>query len=124
MNASEYVAIKKPQATTMCSAILYPDGEIKECTGSHLETLMLPYGKKIWEEIPEDISPLFFMTAYTGAVLIDYENQIYSEGLTDKQEEALKLLYDENVLIKSPKELHVGNNALGLRIKGKEEKDA
>ena len=97
MRVSEYVALKKGAETTMCSAILYPDGDIKECVKSHLKTLMLPFGSKMWEMIPEDISPLFFMTAYTGTVLIDYENQIYSEALTEKQEEALDKLYESGV---------------------------
>lgn len=124
MKASQYVALKKPQNTTMCSAVLYPDGNIEECLKSHLKTLMLPFGNDIWDEIPDDISPLFYMTAYTGAVLIDYENQIYSEDLTKEQSDALEELYSENVILKSPKVIHCGNKALGIDIKRKEDNNA
>ncbi len=117
MTAREYIDVKKAQGTTMCSAILYPDGRIEECVKSHLKTLMLPFGNDIWDKIPKDMSPLFFMTAYTGAVLIDYENQIYSEELTDEQYKALNELYDSKVLLNAPKVIHCGNRYLGIEVK-------
>ncbi len=114
MTAAEYIAEKKQKKTTMCAAILYPDGTIEECVKSHLKTLMLPYGDKMWDEIPKDDSPLFWMTAYTGVVLIDYENQIYSEGVTKEQEVALDDMYDAEILLPNPMVIHCGNRILNI----------
>ena len=60
----------------MCAAVLYPDGEVEECVTSHLKTLMDRLGEGAWDQIPKDESPLFWLTGLTGAVLIDYENQM------------------------------------------------
>ena len=90
MTIADYIAIKKEQNTTMCAAVLYPDGEVEECVTSHLKTLMDRLGEDAWDQIPKDESPLFWLTGLTGAVLIDYENQVYSEALSDEQENGLK----------------------------------
>ena len=37
MTIADYIAIKKEQNTTMCAAVLYPDGEIEECITSHIK---------------------------------------------------------------------------------------
>lgn len=114
MTASEYVALKKEQKTTMCAALLYPDGDVKECVKSHLKTMIVSLGSDIWEQIPENESPLFWLTAYTGVVLIDYENQLYSEQLTDEQERALQEMYQNGILLENLKNIHNGNRYLGI----------
>lgn len=117
MTVMDYIAEKKDQNTTMCAAILYPDGEIVECVKGHMTTLIESLGSDIWDEIPKEESPLFWLTAYTGAVLIDYENQIYSENLAKEQEEALSKLYEAEVLMKHPCNIHFGNRVLGIERK-------
>ena len=114
MTVSDYIAIKKQQHTTMCAAILYPDGEIEECASSHLKTMIDHLGNEIWDQIPKDESPLFWLTGYTGVVLIDYENQVYSEALSEEQRDALQKMYFSEVLIKHPCVIHFGNRALGI----------
>lgn len=114
MTASEYVAMKQEQKTTMCAAILYPDGDIKECVKSHLKTIIASLGSDIWEQIPKEESPLFWLTSYTGVVLIDYENQLYSEQLTGEQEAALREMYQSGILMEHLKDIHNGNRYLGI----------
>lgn len=114
MTADEYKDLKSTRKTTMCAAILYPDGDIKECVKSHLKTLLLSFNNDIWEQIPKEESPLFWLTAYTGVVLIDYENQLYSEKLTKDQEKALAKLYDSGILLHNLKDIHCGNRYLGI----------
>lgn len=114
MTADEYIELKSARKTTMCAAILYPDGDIRECVKSHLKTILLSLGNDIWEQIPDEESPLFWLTAYTGVVLIDYENQLYSERLTKNQDEALAKLYDSEILLHNLKNIHCGNRYLGI----------
>lgn len=106
--------MKREQKTTMCAALLYPDGDVKECVKSHLKTMIASLGNEIWEQIPENESPLFWLTAYTGVVLIDYENQLYSERLTKEQELALQEMYRAGVLLEHLKNIHNGNRYLGI----------
>lgn len=114
MTISDYIAIKKQQNTTMCAAVLYPDGDIEECTISHLKTLIDRLGNDIWDQIPKDESPLFWLTGLTGAVLVDYENQVYSETLSAKQEAGLKSMYASGILTEHPCVIHFGNQPLGI----------
>ena len=114
MTVQDYIAKKIEQKTTLCAAILYPDGEIKECIKGHLTTIIDELGTDIWNEIPKDESPLFWLIAYTGVVLIDYENQIFSEKLTVKQEEALKEMYDAGIIINNGKMIHWGNRIFDI----------
>ena len=115
MTIADYIAIKKEQNTTMCAAVLYPDGEVEECVTSHLKTLMNRLGEGTWDQIPKDESPLFWLTGLTGAVLIDYENQVYSEALSDEQENGLKEMYACGILTEHPCVIHFGNEPLGIR---------
>lgn len=114
MTAPEYVKLKREQNTTMCAAILYPDGDVRECVKSHLKMLIASLGNHIWEQIPGEESPLFWLTAYTGVVLIDYENQLYSEELTEEQEKALQEMYRGGVILNNLKNIHSGNRYLGI----------
>ncbi len=114
MTASEYISMKQEQKTTMCAALLYPDGDVKECVKSHLKTMIVSLGNEIWDRIPENESPLFWLTAYTGVVLIDYENQLYSEQLTKEQETALQEMYRAGILLENLKNIHNGNRYLGI----------
>lgn len=114
MTAADYIKMKQQKKTTMCAAILYPDGDIKECIKSHLKTIIVSLGNDIWEQIPEGEAPLFWLTAYTGVVLIDYENQLYSEKLTGQQEEALKQMYQSGIILEHLKDIHNGNRYLGI----------
>lgn len=117
MTASEYVVMKQEQKTTMCAAILYPDGDVEECVKSHLETMIDSLGSNIWERIPPEESPLFWLAAYMGVVLIDYENQLYSEQLTKEQDQALEEMYRGSILLEHLKDIHNGNRYLGVEKK-------
>lgn len=114
MTAADYIKNKKQQNTTLCAAILYPDGDIEECITSHLKTVIDHLGNEIWDQIPKDESPLFWLTAYTGVVMLDYENQLYSEQLTKAQEDVLRQLYDAKVLMEHACVIHYGNRVLGI----------
>lgn len=114
MTAAEYISMKQEQKTTMCAAILHPDGDVEECVKGHLNTMIMALGNDIWEKIPKEDAPLFWLTAYTGVVLIDYENQIYSEKLTAEQEKALQEMYGSGILMENLKNIRYGNRYLGI----------
>lgn len=120
MTVETYIKWKKPLHTTMCAALLYPNGDIEECKFGHLKAMIADVGEYAWDLIPQEESPLFFMTAYTGVVLIDYENQIYSEQLTKEQEAALDAMYAEGVLVRHLCDIKNGNRFLGIKKKSKE----
>ena len=115
MTIADYIAIKKEQNTTMCAAVLYPDGEVEECVTSHLKTLMDRLGEDAWDQIPKDESPQFWLTGLKGAVLIDNENQVYSEALSDEQEIGLKEMYACGILTEHSCVIHFGNEPQEMR---------
>lgn len=114
MTVLEFIAEKKQHETTMCAAIIYPDGTIAECINSHLKTMIADLGDDIWDCIPKDASPLFYLTGYMGVVLVDYENQLYSERLTDEQQSSLQQMYDEHVIMNHLCNVHSGNKVMGI----------
>lgn len=83
------------------------EGEIHACAVSHLKTMMELYGDpEILGKIPEGKSPLFWLILQLGCVVVDYENQIYSETINPAQEHALQLLEQRGLILQNRKDIH------------------
>ncbi len=99
MTKQEFIEKHKADPKGYCPCVVDVDGQIYECPKGHLDALMeLGKAQNLLEEIPDDISPLFYIISQTKAVAVDYENQIYSGELT--QEERYTLIeLGENEMI-------------------------
>ena len=78
--------------------ILIPDaeeGDVIECHSGHTEALMELYQKKNPKKtIPGGVMPMHYLIVKLHAVVVDYENQVYSDRLNGMQKEALSRLAD------------------------------
>lgn len=72
------LTIEKKESGEYASGVILPDGEYI-LTDNHLQTLMALADKpreEVWEMIPREDSPLFFMLQYTGCVITDRESSV------------------------------------------------
>ncbi|MBO5372787.1 MAG: hypothetical protein J6A75_08710 [Lachnospiraceae bacterium] len=100
MTAKEFVAAYKPKYSEYCPCVIEWNGEVHECLGSHLDELVrLSGNEKILNEIPQNISPLFYLTGKLHCVVVDYENQLYSEDLSQEQRYALLDLAEAKLIL-------------------------
>lgn len=105
MKVQEFVKTYETQFTDYCSCIITKDGEVRECVSGHTETLQELFKEEYpGEEMPKNVMPMQYLIVKTGAVAVDYENQVYNEVLTDEQKEALNVLADEGMI-----DLHLGD---------------
>lgn len=82
------------------AGVILPDGDYL-LTDSHLHTLLELAGlpkEKVWDMIPKEDSPLFWLIAYTGCVITDY-NSTVGMAMTDAQERTYRALVDHGVLL-------------------------
>lgn len=99
MKEQEFVEKHKNDPKGYCPCVIDAKGEVYECPKGHLQALLeLGEKEKLLSEIPNDVSPLFYMIYDTQAVAVDFENQVYSGELTQEQQHTLKIL-SENDLI-------------------------
>lgn len=93
MRIDEFLAQFKPEMSEYCPVIITEDGEVFESTQGHLNKLVeLSKDPEILSKIPKDESPLLYLTNSLHCVIVDYENQIYMNELTDVQKETLDKL--------------------------------
>lgn len=82
------------------AGVILPDGEYLP-TDNHLHTLFeltpLPQ-EQLWDMIPKDDSPLFWMIAYTGCVITDY-NSTVGMVMTEAQEKTYRALVAHGLLL-------------------------
>lgn len=107
MKAEQFVETYKPHVSEYCSAVIDAQGEIHACETSHLKTMIELYGDPdILSRIPEGKSPMFWLVIRLGCVLVDYENQVYSETINPEQEYALQLLEQKGLILNNRKDIH------------------
>lgn len=107
MRKEEFIEKHKNDPKGYCPCIIDVQGKVYECPKGHLEALMeLGREKDLLLEIPDDISPLFYMIFQTGAVVVDYENQVYSEELTQEQRYSLIDLSENGLIQIDLKNIH------------------
>jgi len=93
MFIDEFIEQFKPEMSEYCPIVIDREGKVYETPDGHLHKLVELFGdSEILSKIPKDESPLLYLTARLGCVIVDYENQIYMGELTDAQKEALDKL--------------------------------
>lgn len=111
MTKQEFMEKHKNDPKGYCPCIVDVKGDIYECLKGHLESLMeLEKEQYQLTEIPNDISPLFYMIFKTGAVVVDYENQVYSDELTQEQRYTLIELSEKGLIQINLKNIHKSMN--------------
>lgn len=93
MNIDVFIEQYKPEMSEYCPIVIDLDGAIHECPEGHLKTLKEMIGdESILLNIPDNVSPLLFLVDKLKCIVVDYENQIYMDELTEQQDEALNKL--------------------------------
>lgn len=107
MKAEKFVETYRPHMSEYCSAVIDSEGEVHACEVSHLRTMIeLSGDPELLSKIPDGKAPLFWLIIRLGCVLVDYENQVYSERVNSLQEHALKLLEDRGLIRRNRKDIH------------------
>lgn len=107
MNAREFIKSYQPKFEEYCPCVIDWKGEVYECTSSHLDTLIELNGDEdILNKIPENTSPLFYLTEKLRCVLVDYENQVYCEDFSQEQRYALLDLAEAKLIMVNPMDIH------------------
>ena len=106
MTSKEFVATFHSELSEYCPCVIDWEGQVHECKDCHLDTLIQISGDDEYlNEVPENISPLFYLTAKLKCVLVDYENQIYSEDLSQEQRYALLDLSEAKLILLNPTDI-------------------
>ncbi len=93
MLADGFIKYYSPSMSEYCPVVIREDGNIFDSGIGHLQTLVsLSHDHDVLSTIPKDVSPLLYLAEKLKCVIVDYENQIYIESLSPKQEEALDAL--------------------------------
>ena len=90
----------KANALEYSDGIIKPDGDYILVHQGHLHTLMglLPYTEhEIWDMIPKDDAPLFWLIEHTGCVITDY-NSTVGMKMTPEQEKAFQFLVRHSII--------------------------
>lgn len=105
MNAEEFVKEYEGKYFEYCPSIISKSGDVIECADGHLKALEELLLKECPnQEIPKDVSPMHYCIVQLSAVVVDYENQVYSQTLTGEQKEALTILADHGMI-----DMHLGD---------------
>ena len=82
------------------SGVILPDGSYRLTQAGHLHTLMdimsMP-ANEIWEKIPKNDSPLFWLIEHTGCVITD-ENSTVGLVMTPEQETTYRELVAHDII--------------------------
>lgn len=99
MKVQEFIEKHRKEPKGYCPCVIDAKGEVHECPKGHLQALLeLGEKEKLLSEIPHDVSPLFYMICDTQAIAVDYENQVYSEELTQEQYDTMKELSEHELM--------------------------
>ena len=107
MKRKEFIEIHRKDPKGYCPCVVDVRGDVYECPQGHLDALLnLEGNQETLADIPKDMAPLFYMLAKTKAVAVDYENQIYSEELTQEQRYTLIALSEEGLISINLTDIH------------------
>ncbi len=105
MKAQEFIETYQTQFSQYCPCIITVAGDVIECANGHTQALQDLFHREYpGEEMPQDVMPMQYLIVRTKTVVVDYENQVYSEVLTKEQKEALRILADAGMI-----EIHLGD---------------
>ena len=107
MKLHEFIKLCKNKPSGYCPCIIDMQGELYECPNGHQNALFdLDKEHRTLPDIPSDMSPLFYMIQKTGAVVVDYEGQIFNDHMTTQQQQALKALCRCGLIVSKPLNIH------------------
>lgn len=99
MNVKEFINNYKPAMHEYCPVIITSNGDVYDSEKGHLQTLVSISGDPdVLSTIPKDVSSLLYLAGKLGCVIVDYENQIYMDYLTEEQEQALNTLVQSGLI--------------------------
>ncbi len=78
-----------------------PDGQYLPMEDSHLKTLIKICGipePEVWDRIPTNDSPLFWLIAYTGCVITDLNSSVGMKK-TPQQENTYRALVSKGTIV-------------------------
>lgn len=111
MTKQEFIEKHKMDEKGYCPCIVDRKGDVYECPKGHLNALMeLGEEQQLLTELPDNISPLFYMILQTNAVAVDYENQVYSGELTQEQRYTLIELSENGLILINLMNIHKNIN--------------
>ena len=107
MKAKEFIVSYMTQFSEECRCIITAAGDVIECADAHTKALEeLFHTECPGEELPSDVMPMQYLIVRTKTVVVDYENQVYSETLTGEQKEALRVLADAGMITINLGDIH------------------
>ena len=77
-----------------------------DCSKGHLEAMFKIERDKKLEDIPSDVSPLFYKLAKTGALVVYYVSQVCSGAISNKQHYVLSSLSEMGKISMDLKDVH------------------
>ncbi len=95
-----FFAKLKEHGKKYASGIILPDGSYELTKTRHLDMLLeqMPLPReKVWEQIPKQDSPLFWLIEHTGCVITD-ENSTVGMKMTPAQERTYRALTEHGVI--------------------------
>ena len=96
-----FFAKLKEHGKKYASGIILPDGSYELTKTRHLDMLLeqMPLPReKVWEQIPKQDSPLFWLIEHTGCVITD-ENSTVGMKMTPAQERTYRALTEHGVIV-------------------------
>ncbi|MCR5596497.1 MAG: hypothetical protein K6G12_11660 [Lachnospiraceae bacterium] len=100
MLADRFIKYYLPKMSEYCPVVICGDGNIFDSSLGHLQTLVsLSNDHDILSKIPKDVSPMLYLAYDLKCVIVDYENQIYIDELTDGQDRALNKLVEAGLIL-------------------------
>lgn len=106
MKSKEFVETYQSELSEYCPCVIDWEGQVFECPDGHLDTLIHISGDEEYlNEVPENISPLLYLTAKLKCILVDYESQIYSGDLSQEQRYALLDLSEAKLILLNPMDI-------------------
>lgn len=106
MTLKEFEEKHREEPQGFCPCVVDVQGNLYECSKGHLEALLKLDGDKKLEDIPKDVSPLFYMLNETRAIVVDYESQVCSGAISQKQQSALTSLSEMGMISMNLKDIH------------------
>ncbi len=82
------------------AGVILPDGTYQLTKAGHLHLLLELMGmpaEQVWERIPREDSPLFWLIEHTGCVITD-ENSTVGMAMTPEQERTYRALVDHGLI--------------------------
>lgn len=84
-----------------CEGILIPNGQFIVATHGHVNTMIEFTGLEsdvIYNMMPIDAAPLFWLVQYTNCVAVNYDFCIGSPNITQEQKDSLKKLVKYKII--------------------------